>query len=218
MPNRPIAERWVARIRSLRAEGLSARAIASKLESEGEDSPSERTVGRYMEDFGKRPEEEQRRYREFYWPDSLQSGSLPWEAAPAALEMLSHFQGRPRPLLGAVEWFWRVTQAAPDAPYKEREAAALQLAGVMAGSPELNRPAVEGVERWLIEHLSKGHTPGEKARGRIFVNRVKLQGSTTAEGRLAVIEALAGFPLDDETKRTIDETFTKWRAENDGAE
>ncbi|HWO93419.1 MAG TPA: hypothetical protein VNL92_01510 [Dehalococcoidia bacterium] len=94
--------------------------------------PAERTVRTLRQEYEKLPREDQTQFGWVRWPDSFEDGSLPWEAAPAVLELLrlkagqlaelryewpfagagGHWEaGRPDVRLAAA--FWRVTQAAP---------------------------------------------------------------------------------------------------------
>jgi hypothetical protein len=93
------------------------------------DYPSERTVGRIRQEFRAQKQGEQRAYREFHWPECMDQRVLPWSASRAGLELLGYFQqlwGR-RPLVGLVAVFWRVSQAAEDAPLDERYFAAREV-------------------------------------------------------------------------------------------
>ena len=67
-------------------------------------------------------EADRARYRLLYWPESFERCDLPWEAAPAALELARYLHGKGlgRPMIGVARWFWRVTQAAPDALFADR--------------------------------------------------------------------------------------------------
>jgi hypothetical protein len=122
--------------------------------------PSLRTIGRIQREFRQRPEEERRPYRDLYWPESFERGDLPWEASAAALELLRVWEKWPphilemilpvpeeralfgynfgdRPSVRLARWFWRLTQAAPDADAKDRRSVAefLEAAEVVGSEP-----------------------------------------------------------------------------------
>jgi hypothetical protein len=126
----PILQELQARVRRLRASGAK---VPARL-------PSTRTVQRIKEDLA--PEELQE-YERFHWPQSMESGALPWAAGRAALELLEiqmdmHLcfrhelrkyvkeQGDARnltqglsaspPTVRTVRWYWRLSQVAPDLP------------------------------------------------------------------------------------------------------
>ena len=108
--------------------GIGPRAIRNRLQEEevrlqrqGKPTskpPSERTISRITEKQIMRPPPERAQYRFFSWPESMEQNILPWEVSALALEVLylldaQKFEGRPPVRL--VEWYWRVSQAAPDA-------------------------------------------------------------------------------------------------------
>src|SRR5262249_31089099 len=74
-------------------------------------------------------------YRLFSWPQSMQAGALPWEASRAVLDLLRlrSSQHMEVPLVAEAQWFWRVTQAIPDAPIEQRARAALLLVATEMG-------------------------------------------------------------------------------------
>ena len=114
--------------------------------------PSERTIGTYLREFWALSEEEQRPYRYFRWPESMEFGALPWEAGASALELLRWRRERKyaRPLLGQVRWFFRVSTLAPDAPFEDRyEAARWLFAFEAAGNPPIGEDMKRQVELWL---------------------------------------------------------------------
>jgi len=111
--------------------------------------PSLRTIGRLQRQFRPLSEEERQPFRLFRWPESMETGALPFEASTAALELLRGYEEAAwgRPLIGVVRWFWRVTAIAPDAPFAEREEAAryLNVLDVLPGEDTNARR----VEMWL---------------------------------------------------------------------
>jgi hypothetical protein len=115
--------------------------------------PSLRTIGRLQRQFRPLPEEERRPYRLFRWPESMETGALPWEASRSALELLRHRHrhGMGRPLVGVVRWFWRLSEIAPDADIRFRNHAAMSLhslEGREEGWPMLDRSR-RAIEWWL---------------------------------------------------------------------
>jgi hypothetical protein len=126
------------------------------------DYPSERWIRREQAEFRQAAEEARRPYREFHWPETFERADLPWEAQPAALELMRVWSRGPRlemvspdarrrlspaarPSVRLVRWFWRITQAAPDASAFERRHIAGWLAAAEAAGSDVRR-AVEG---WL---------------------------------------------------------------------
>ena len=109
----------LAEIRAMRANNprMSARAIRRHLLLGGKKAPSERTIHREIEKFKAMNPEEQKVYKVFRWPDSMEDG-IPWEASRALFDLLRvrADKGRPAPLVDEAKWFWRVTQAIPEAP------------------------------------------------------------------------------------------------------
>jgi hypothetical protein len=207
MPAQPIAD-WVqARIWTVKAHRpkLSAGKISELLEAElkadgkADQTPSESTVKRYLKRWDGLPEEERNRYRLFYWPESMQSHALPWEAAPAALEMLSAEADR-RPLLIVARWFWRLTQSAADAPYKQREQVARQLAACEIVGAGANEARARAIECWLTfsPWRSKEHAAAyqraqeERGIAPLLPGWVSAAPGMTEEQSKAMIEALQG--------------------------
>ena len=118
--------------------------------------PKARAVRYSIEKHKLLPPEEQRQYALFHWPGSLGSPDLPWEASAACLELLAYFQQAnrwdpahyaSRPTIRLAKWFWRVTLAAPDAPFHYRRAVAVSLAiseVLPGGRPEIDARSGEG--------------------------------------------------------------------------
>jgi hypothetical protein len=103
--------------------------------------PSERTIQRIKDDLA--PGELQE-YERFHWPQSMESGALPWAAGRAALEFiglmmdlnlhvraqlrvatrkneglknqLTNFLSAPPPTIRVIRWWWRLSQVAPGLP------------------------------------------------------------------------------------------------------
>src|SRR5262249_34235718 len=93
--------------------------------------PDERTIRRIVTDFGGKTEAEQRKHDWFRWPHSMESGSVPWEASRAGLDLLAYYREHigteDRPTIPLVLAFWRITQAASDLHIEERS----RLAGAL---------------------------------------------------------------------------------------
>ncbi len=137
MPRPKTDKQWEERIRVIAANNpkASAKWVWEKLKrealgrSEAKRLPSDRTVGRILKEFRKLEASEQQPYLSFSWPESVQSGAFPWEAGSTALELL-RFRNENRwgrPTNEMVQWFYRVTLAASDAPLAERWDAAMCL-------------------------------------------------------------------------------------------
>ena len=162
---------WKETIRTLTAENeslneppLARPAIRARLEKEVKairrkvtsadlgPIPSLRAIGRIQHELRTLSEEDRRRYRQFHWPESMDFGALPWEAGPAALELLRWRRERkcPPPLIGQVRWFWRVSTLAPDAPFDDRYAAARRLFALeVAGAAAQGEDQKRSIELWL---------------------------------------------------------------------
>lgn len=140
MPNTRIRDQWEPDIKGIVADHPKwgphriCEELLSRARDAGEenpDLPSERTIGRIKK---KLTPTELMEYKTFHWPQSMESGSLPWEASAAAFELLrakkpskaapflddglfhtTYFTRRllGRPTVRQVRWFWRVTQAMP---------------------------------------------------------------------------------------------------------
>src|SRR5215470_15855845 len=109
-------EHWRVRITQLMAQNLSGLAIGRVLAEEAQaadrdDCPSDRTIRRIIEEQKKELGPEGLRLAGlFYWPESMLSGDLPWEAGRAALDLVRYREhgggGGGRPLIGEALWFW----------------------------------------------------------------------------------------------------------------
>jgi len=82
------------------------------------DPPDERTVARWLRDFlENNPDPIQRAmYRHYHWPESHQSGVVPWEAQRIA-RFIKRYYGERKLTVRVVTWAYRLTQAAPDMPW-----------------------------------------------------------------------------------------------------
>ena len=155
MPRPAIDRYWQAAITAL-AEAdkasLSVDAIVASLKEQAPPAgvsdpvPSARTVARYVKDARNAAEKDRLPYRVFSWPQSMEEGSLPWEASRVLFDWLRDRadKGRPAPLVDEARWFWRVTLAIPEAPFADRADIAGHLTLVErygcqphAGAPEI---------------------------------------------------------------------------------
>ena len=96
MPNIRIRDKWEPMVKQIMADlgpragpTLVHRELLSRVEAmkkRGEqvsdDYPSPRTIQRIKDDF---TPEKRREYERFRWPESMEAGALPWEAAGLAL-------------------------------------------------------------------------------------------------------------------------------------
>ena len=116
MPQRPIEEYWKNKVKEhlTASEGAwGNRKIYRLLEAEGEHLsnnqdpkyvylatryPSERSIARIRAEWILESPTKRASYGLFYWPASMESLALPWEASSAALELLGvlHQSGRSR--------------------------------------------------------------------------------------------------------------------------
>jgi hypothetical protein len=123
---RPKTDPWyAARIGAYAEDGMSAAAIARKLEEDASeakrsDVPSERTVRRLYEEHKMSSEAERLQSTRFRWPESMMLGLLPWEASRTALTYLFFRRGTDgtRPTVREVKWFWRLHLASPQMPHQ----------------------------------------------------------------------------------------------------
>lgn len=147
----PINHEWVDRIYELcaRDSRTTVDCIRASLTPIDGKLPAARTIARYREMFRELPEQERLLYAEFAWPESMESGALPWEASRAALDLLVFLGVEFTPTNRDVLWFWRVTLAAPAMPIKDRAA--------MAEVLTYHRDDADGVAE--IEYALKTQSP-----------------------------------------------------------
>jgi hypothetical protein len=92
-----------------------------------------------MRRFKAVPEREREAYRFFSWPETMQAGLLPWQAAHMILDLarfkLDHNMAPP--LVVEAQWFWRITLAIPGTPLATR-ANLTKIAALseMSGQPQ----------------------------------------------------------------------------------
>jgi hypothetical protein len=112
---------WIEKIKSIKANNPSwgAGRILAAMGQEAAKSevaylgPSEPTIRRILRrEWDPLDEERKNQYLDFYWPESMERGDLPWEAGASGLELLRQDPVE-RPSVRYVKWFWRVTQIMP---------------------------------------------------------------------------------------------------------
>ena len=151
---------WEQRFKSLKANNPSwgARRIREALQTSMSEIrkdgfPGERWVANLIKRLKDNPTwpEEERMYRTFHWPESMDNSDLPWEASSSGLELLQFLDqetrglsGRPPVLL--VKWFWKVTQVIPRLAARNRF-----ITSVLLSTGELyNQPTfLREIEWWL---------------------------------------------------------------------
>jgi hypothetical protein len=231
---KPIAPEWVERVKQIRAAEpyLGRVAVANLLRREAEqkgrsDSPSDRVVGRIQSEFdAELSAQEQGQYKLLYWPERMLDKSLPWDASAAALELLcyfnEHMEGK-RPLVRLCTWFWRVTQAAPDAPVRDRVQRAHGLAACESlGMPGLALEFVRASE-WLLayrpwrgpealnvfENALSRTSAGMPEDGPLESDKVKFPSDLEPKKYIAAYEILSGGPLSREEREQILREFSQ---------
>lgn len=126
---------WEHRVKSIKATNRSwgAGRICKQLQIEAAkrnrtDAPSERWVGGILRNTSP---EDLAEYPQFYWPESMGTEDLPWEASATVLELLREgdvlLQEASQPSIQLVKFFWRVDQSAHDAPFWLRMGTAVLL-------------------------------------------------------------------------------------------
>ena len=153
---RPTEPYWTDRIRQLLAENprMSSRAIHEELLKVGYSPggtypPAARTIDDIKKAFIALTDEERVPYQKVYWPESFESGALPWDASADTLEMLhAYLHHRDRPSVRLARWFHHVSRAMPFARAANRMdvAAALTTAQAFGGDRYALARQLEG---WL---------------------------------------------------------------------
>jgi hypothetical protein len=127
--------------------------------------PEERTVRGILREYATLDSKDRIPYRYFQWPESMIAGFLPWEASAALMDLLRYLQEQRneqrkkqspdpntvwtdnrlvRPTISEALWFWRVTQAIPEALISKRLDMAL---GLLSCEQESFQPKTSGVLR-----------------------------------------------------------------------
>ena len=128
--------------------------------------PSERTISRIRkEEWPHLSAEKRAQYREFQWPESMERGDLPWEAAKAALLLSYTRQARfvGRPTIRQAKWFWRLSLAAPDLVLEEH-LRATDLLAVWEAIGDRPGDHVRGIE-WYLTYAPWRAGTEERAAG-----------------------------------------------------
>ena len=147
MPRPKTERRLIKRVEEITEQHRqwSARDVLAQLrkEPDGQDGlPTERTVARIRREYKDRVRGNPKLAllnQFFSWPESMESGFLPWGASAVALEFMRwwreiNYGGMDKhplkewagekfiivPTNKYVLWFWRISQAAPDAPIGAR--------------------------------------------------------------------------------------------------
>jgi hypothetical protein len=171
--------------------------------------PTKRTVGRIRErTWVPLPQREKTSYAYFRFPQSTLEDVLPPEAASAAAELLRFCldHRRERPTVKLVEWFWRVTSFAPDAPFPDRLDFTRTLAAleIIHGS-DVSAPSIEAYlafgpwrsktdQQRYDDAVQKGKIPA-------WERRITLPPGTlpeTAIEAFAIFESLPGSEITKE--------------------
>jgi len=164
MPRPPTHPFWVEQIHVLAANHprMSGVEIRRKLHNDQKTRkdghpptpvPSDRSIRRIMEKFNNNSATQRQPYRYFSWPESMENGLVPWEAGRVILDLMrfridAHMLP---PILAEAQWFWRVTQAMPDAPIEQRAKAAAALA-MMALSEHQPQTENLNVLQWKLAY------------------------------------------------------------------
>lgn len=176
MPTPRTPDVWRSRIFSIKANDprIGRRAILQRLRGQGlgpeeeETCPSERTIGRILEDWENKTEEERRQYFFFRWPEAMQEGLLPWEASRAALDLLHEYdrQGLGRPSVRVVRWYWHVLQALPLERDEnvDRHPRRVEMARILAAIDELGPSAKTEEVRQIEMNLASAYDPNSPYR------------------------------------------------------
>ncbi|PZC50576.1 MAG: hypothetical protein DK304_000784 [Chloroflexi bacterium] len=160
---------WEQRFKSLKANNPSwgARRIREALqnsisETRKDGSPGERWIGNLIKRLKDSPTwlEEERMYRTFHWPESMNNGDLPWEASSSGLELLQFLDQETRglserPPVMLVKWFWKITQVIPRLAVRNRF-----LSAVLLSTGELYDRSTffREIEWWLAYQPWEGET------------------------------------------------------------
>jgi hypothetical protein len=136
MARQRISPEWEEQVYELQArpDRPSVDRIFATIEERGRkqgrnDYPARDTVRRICERYRKLPDEVRLEYAPYRWPEAHDQGPLPWDAAPAGLELLRYrlTVGQSWPTIRVVKWFHRLRRALPgeSADYLELLASSL---------------------------------------------------------------------------------------------
>lgn len=156
MPRPRISQFWIDHIRVHVANHpeWSGAAIRKELQKvkDARDVPSDRAIRRAKEEFLELNTQDRAKYLEFKWPESMEQGALPWEAARASLNLCRRYRdaGAHPPLIQECVWFWRVTLAAPDlAEWEQIRLAAYLIANSVDRESDRGQHALRTIETAL---------------------------------------------------------------------
>ncbi len=174
MPNIRIPDYWRQQVKYILAENqrISISDILHLLDAKAEllqksdeatertlsnNVPSPRTISRVRDEWRAMEQSERVQYQQFFWPESMQSGALPWEASSAGLELLMWLDSngvRERPPIRLVMWYWRVIQASRDMSRAQSFSIAAELTRQEGNGQAPGNPGAE----WLMAYNQIGRS------------------------------------------------------------
>mgnify|MGYP000144370613 CR=1 FL=1 len=174
MPNIRIPDYWRQQVKYILAENqrISISDILHLLDAKAElfqksdeatertlsnNVPSPRTISRVREEWRAMEQSERVQYQQFFWPESMQGGALPWEASSAGLELLLFLDSngvRERPPIRLVMWYWRVIQASRDMSRAQSFSIAAELTRQEGNGQAPGNPGAE----WLMAYHHIGRS------------------------------------------------------------
>ena len=174
MPNIRIPDYWRQQVKYILAENqrISISDILHLLDAKAEllqksdeatertlsnNVPSPRTISRVRDEWRAMEQSERVQYQQFFWPESMQGGALPWEASSAALELLMFLDSngvRERPPIRLVMWYWRVIQASRDMSRAQSFSIAAELTRQEGNGQAPGNPGAE----WLMAYNQIGRS------------------------------------------------------------
>lgn len=137
-----------------RAQALGESALLVQART---DAPKEGWVSKWLrEEWPKISREDRQKYALVYWPDTFESGALPYCAAAHTLELMrgrhrvAHLSaGEWRPRVRLARWFYKVSLASTGLDFEDRHALAFIMSLRDAGWPSAQE-AAGSVEQWLL--------------------------------------------------------------------
>ena len=174
MPNIRIPDYWRQQVKYILAENqrISISDILHLLDAKAElfqksdeatertlsnNVPSPRTISRVRDEWRAMEQSERVQYQQFFWPESMQGGALPWEASSAGLELLLFLDSngvRERPPIRLVMWYWRVIQASRDMSRAQSFSIAAELTRQEGNGQAPGNPGAE----WLMAYNQIGRS------------------------------------------------------------
>jgi len=160
-----IKDRWVNAIYEMRGRGMGPKEIEDQIEATAvreqfDDYPSLTTIKRYTAKYDRLGARAQATYREFRWPQSMESGLLPWEASRLGVGLLERYQRHHgcRPTNGYVRWHWRLSLAWPPSDPLDQDADLDARDRMVAGFliyEALGKPITSAAEEYIVRQLGK---------------------------------------------------------------